>query len=414
MENLDEAINDFSARVFLRYFRQGSLAKTETPHLDLARDMDLLRAHWALSGSVRIFLNYMLTHRHEVQSLLRFVRRTDDAVARGRIDARGTMLARRVSGHHSLIIYEEPTRSFHTGPNQVVAWVVSAVATYATRLFSLQPAGSAYANLVEEIMSDVAAVKRLDALREVLKSGSANRRPGPGALRDAARSRRRIYRLAIAAYDILGKVEAGDEDALLCVLRSTLIGPLEQWRRFELAVGLGIGEALAEETGEPMHLALLGRTSGDPIISCGRYDIYWQGGGGLFTPPALEPSEERLQGLLAAYDMHLSTDRPDLVITDRVDGKAVGIVEVKYLAGDTAIARFREAAGQIVRYSRGYATKENTDKLVRSSLIALSHDVPVLLDDMAVAPRAVDFSGLSNGQLQNWVKERLLPSDSRV
>jgi hypothetical protein len=408
METLDRAINDYAAGVFLRYFRQGTLAGADSPHLDLARDIDLLRAHWALSEPVKTFLSYVLSHRHEAQSLLQFVRRTDDAVARGRIDARGTRLARRVAGHPSLVVYEEPVRSFNTGPNQVVAWVVQTVSTYAARLFAVQPKGSAYAGLVEEIMTDVTAVKRLDAFREVLKSVSVHRRPGPGALRDAARSRRMIYRLAIAAYDTLVRIEAGNEEALRSVLGSTLIGPLEQWRRFELSVGLGIGEALAAETGESMNLALLGKTSGSPIISCGRYDIFWQSGGGLFTAPALEPSEERLETALTAYGMHLATDRPDLVIIDRLAGQARGIVEVKYLAGDTANARFREAAGQIVRYARGYAPEREIDALVRTSLIALNRSPPALLDEAAAAPRAVDFEGLTDGRLRLWVRERLL------
>ncbi|MEO1948779.1 hypothetical protein, partial [Thioclava sp.] len=225
MEALDQAIGDYAAGVFLRYFRKGTLAGAERPHLDLARDIDLLRAHWALSEPVRTFLSYVLSHRHEAQSLLQFVRRTDDAIARGRIAAQSTMLARRVTGHPSLVIYEEPVRSFNTGPNQVVAWVVQTASTYASRLLALQPAGSAYARLVEEMMSDVTAVKRLDALRDVLRGVAVHRRPGPGALRDAARSRRMIYRLAIGAYDTLARVEAGDEEALQTILRSTLIGP---------------------------------------------------------------------------------------------------------------------------------------------------------------------------------------------
>lgn len=412
MGTLDQAIDDYAAGVFLRYFRRGTLTGAESPDIDVARDMDLLRAHWALSEPVRTFLSYVLAHRHEAQNMLQFERQTDDAVARGRIDARGTILARRVAGHPSLVVYEEPMRSFNTSPNQVVAWVVQTASTYAGRLFVLQPADSAYARLVQETMADVTAVKRLDALREVLKSVAVQRRPGPGALRDAARSRRMIYRLAIAAYDTLARVEAGNEDALRNVLHSTLIGPLEQWRRFELALGLGIGEALKAETGEPMSIALIGTQAGAPIISCGRYDVFWQGGGGMFTPPALEPSEGRLKTVLAAYGMALSADRPDLVIADRLAGQAVGIVEVKYLAGDTPSARFREAAGQIVRYARGYRPKAEIDGLVRASLIALSREAPALLDEAAAAPRAVDFAGLTDGRLRAWVRERLLAAPS--
>jgi len=110
--------------------------------------------------------------------------------------------------------------------------------------------------------------------------------------------------------------------------------------------------------------------------------------------------------------MALAADRPDLVIIDRLAGQAVGIVEVKYLAGDTANARFREAAGQIVRYARGYVPEVALDGLVRASLIALNRAPPKLMDETALAPRAVDFAGLTDGRLRLWVRERLLaPSD---
>lgn len=410
MNVLDQAISDYAAGVFLRYFRQSTQSGAGTPHIDLARDLDLLRAHWAISPPVRDFLRYVLSHRHEAQSLLQFERRTDDAVARGRIDARGTMLTRRVSGHPSLVLYEEPIRSFNTGPNQLVAWVVNMVATYAGRLLAIQPPDSGYTGAIEATMADVTAVKRLDALREPLKAVAVHRRPGTGALRDAARSRRRIYRLAITAYNMLAAIEVGREEALCEILHSTLMGPLEQWRQFELAVGLGIGEAIATETSEKMTLAVLGKGSDSPIITCGRYAIFWQGSGGLFQPPLLEPSEHRLQRLLAAYGMKLTSDRPDLVIVDQETKKACGIVEVKYLAGDTANARFREAAGQVIRYARGYVPESGIDDLVRASLIALSNAPPTLRDGRAAAPRAVDFEGLTDGRLNAWVRERLLPT----
>lgn len=175
MDARDQAISDYAAGIFLRYFRQSTQTGADTPHLDLARDLDLLRAHWAISPPVRKFLRYVLSHRHEAQSLLQFERRMDGAVARGRIDARGTMLARRVSGHPSLVLYEEPVRSFNTGPNQVVAWVVHMVATYAGRLFAQQPPNSGYAGVIEAAMADVTAVKRLDALREPLKAVAVHR-----------------------------------------------------------------------------------------------------------------------------------------------------------------------------------------------------------------------------------------------
>ena len=135
MEGIDRAISDYAAGIFLRHFRSGVLIGADRPSLELARDLDLLRAHWAISAPVRSFLQYLLANRHEAQALLQFQRRTDDAVARGRIDARASMIARRVAGHPTMIVSEEPVRSFNTGPNQVVAWVVQSAAVHAERLF---------------------------------------------------------------------------------------------------------------------------------------------------------------------------------------------------------------------------------------------------------------------------------------
>ena len=404
----DEAITDYAAGLFLRYFRAGVLAGAAAPAIDLRRDLDLLRSHWAVSTPVREFLSYLLTHPHETQSLLMFRRRTDDAVARGRIDARATVITRLTSGLPSAIVADEPVRSFDTGPNQVVAWVIHHAALHASRLLDLQPPESAYRDLIEAAMAELAAVKRLDALREPLKAAAASRRPGPGALRDAARSRRLIYRYAVAAYNTLSALEAGDPAAIRTVIESTLIAPLETWRRFELAVATGIGAALAEATGAHLDLNVLGASSAQPVMRCGRYALYWQQVTGLYSPPAPEPSEVRTQAALAAYGMSASSDRPDLVLVDETAGTLAAVIEVKYLAGDTAGARFREATAQVVRYARGYGTGADIDALIWRSLVALSADAPELLDTTAPAPAAVDFASMRTGALSSWVKTRLL------
>lgn len=409
MTGFDQAITDYTTRLFLRYFRSGATAALTAPSFDLAQDADLLRGHWAISAPVRQFLDYVLTHRHEAQSLLQFVRRTDDAMARGRIDARATVLARAVAGHPSLVVAEEPLRSFNTGPNQVVAWVVHQAALHGARLLGLQSPVSAYRTLIEEAMAAVAAVKRLDALREPLKHVATNRRPGPGALRDASRSRRVLYREAVAAYRALAGVEAGDPAALRAVLGSTLLAPLEEWRRYELAVAMGIGTALAAETGAPLRLSILVAGAGEPILRCGRYSVYWQQGTPLFRAPPLEPSEERLERALADYGMGLSADRPDLVLVDEIAGMVIAVIEVKYLLGDTGPVRFREAVGQVVRYARGYAPDgAGIERLIGRSLVALSADAPVRVGPGMASPDVVDFAGIQAGALNRWVRESVL------
>ena len=411
MPGLDQDIADYAMRLFLRYFRGGAHPAVAAPALDLARDVELLAGHWSISVPVRRFLDYMLKHRHEAQSLLQFVRRTDDAMARGRIDARATVLARAVAGHPSLVVAEEPLRSFNTGPNQLVAWVVHQSALHGAKLLSLQSPVSAYRTLIEAAMAQVAAVKRLDALREPLKHVASNRRPGPGALRDASRSRRALYREAVAAYRALAGVEAGDPAALREVLGTTVIAPLEDWRRYELAVAMGVGMALAEETDAALHLSLLRAGTGEPILRCGRFSLYWQQRTLLFRPPPLEPSEERLKRALASYDMGLSADRPDLVLIDEVVGQVAAVIEVKYLLGDTASVRFREAVEQVVRYARGYADDSaGIDRLIGRSLVALSAQAPPLVETGGNCPHAVDFDGIRTSALNCWVRACVLPS----
>ncbi len=106
--------------------------------------------------------------------------------------------------------------------------------------------------------------------------------------------------------------------------------------------------------------------------------------------------------------MSSSKERPDLVVVDTDAGRTVAIVEVKYFAGDTGNARFREAAAQIVRYARGFCDEGDLPTLIRRSLIALSREAPRMVYESAVAPRSVDFAAIAAGKVQNWVRERLL------
>lgn len=404
------AITDYAASLFLRYFRGGELAGAASPAIDLRRDLDLLRSQWAVSTPLRDFLSYMLTHPHEAQSLLTYRRRIDDAVARGRIDARATAMLRLTSGLPSAVVADEPVRSFDTGPNQLVAWVIRHATLHASRLLDEQPVVSGYRALVEPSMADLAAVKRLDALREPLKSASAARRPGVGAIRDASRSRRPLYRHAVAAYRTLCDLEAGDEDALLQIIQDTLIAPVDIWRRFELAVAVGIGQALAEETKAPMQLNIVADGNAKPIVECGRYAIYWQNVTTHYKRPPPEPSEIKTETALAAYGKGQSIDRPDLVVVDEQAARALAIVEVKYLEGDTAGSRFREAMAQIVRYARGYCSASDVDTIIRRSMIAVSRDAPELLDKSAPAPMVTDFPTMQKDRLLPWVRSRLLAS----
>lgn len=401
---IDAAIIDFSAALLLRYFRRGDHLAGETPRIDAKRDLDMLRGHWAISGPVRDLVRYVLTHPHEAQSLLTLRTRIDDAVARGRIDARRTWLHRLQSGLPSAIVANEPVRSFNTGPNLLLAWVLREAATYTARLSGWQGPASPYLAVIEQAQGEMRAVQRLEALREPLRSVSIGQRPGAGAIRSASRSRRQVYRLAVDAYTLLQGIERGDPDAIDRVARSALLGPLEDWRRFELAVGLAVGEALAAAIGEPLRINLLAGETAAPIVTAGRFAVYWQQRTSLYTSPELEPSELLTRSILAAFNLAIGADRPDLIVVDQEAGAVVSIVEVKYVAGDTSTARFREAVDQVVRYARGYAPDGDTASIIARSLVAISRNAPPLIDLSANVPGSIDFAGITRNELSAWAK----------
>lgn len=404
MGNIDQAIVDHAAGILLRYFRSGSQASSLNPLIQIERDREILRSHWALSDAVLNLVAYLIRHRHETHALLSTQRRIEDAVARGRIDVRATIQHRIRSGLRSALVVEEAVRTFETGPNQVLAWVLHHAAMWACRFEESSVVGVSYATIASQVVRDVDGIRRFEALRDVLRSPTISRRPSPGALRNAARSRRPVYRLAVDAYGILQGVEDGLAEAIRTVVGSTLIGPLETWRRLELAVALAIGEALSNETGVPLAVNAIA-SDGMPAVVCGRFAVCWQQLTRFYSPPALEASEVRTKTVLEAYGIAQGTDRPDLLVLDTMAGRVAAVVEVKYLTGDTAAARFREAVDQITRYSRGYAAGPALEDLIGCSLVVMSEGVPELQKPGVGIPAALDFEAITQGQLQPWVRK---------
>ncbi len=390
----DAAIVDYSAGLLLRYFRGGAPLEGGIPRLDQRRDVEILKGHWALSAPVRSLVSYLSARPHEAQALLAYREQVDDVVARGRIDARKTWMYRKQSGLPSALVTFEPVRSYSTGPNMLLAWVLREAASYTARLLAWQAPTSAYLPMIQSAQTDMRKVQRIEALREPLKAVSLGQRPNAGAVRDSARARRPVYRLAVEAYQVLQGLERGELEAMECVARTALIGPLEDWRRFEMAVGLAAGEALGRASGVPLQLHLLGGDSAGPIVTAGRHAIYWQHVTPYHAPPVLEPSEVTVRAALADYGFAAGTERPDLIVVDRDLNAVVAIIEVKYIAGDTAMARFREAVDQVVRYGRSYGPAATREALLSRSLVALSRHAPARIGHAAPAPFSIDFEQL--------------------
>jgi hypothetical protein len=210
--------------------------------------------------------------------------------------------------------------------------------------------------------------------------------------------------MATEAYRHLLKIESGDAEAITAMLRETLLGPLEPWRRFELAVGLSAGEALAAAQGTNISLNLLIGDAKRSLVRAGDLSIFWQSRTDFYEAPEPEPSEIMERHILDAYGISAGSDRPDLVVADLAKKQVIAIIEVKYLTGEDATDRVKSAVGQIVRYARGYAEGEPLKHLIGQSLSVMSQGI----DDFTVSPLApdvpylADFGEITRQALAPW------------
>jgi hypothetical protein len=401
-----DSFDDFAVAVYLRYLRGVEPVVVGQPHVSPRRDGSLLKFHWALSDQVRRFAEYVLSNRHEVQGLLAFQTRNEDAVARGRIDPRASAVRSLRTGSAAAMVVLAPTRTFESGPNQVLGWVTQHANLLLGRFLAWQQPESAYHRRGLTTFRLLDQARRLEPLRSASETIRLQR-PVASAVLQAGRARQRIYKLAADAYSSLLRLEHGDAETVAEVLRSTLLGPLERWRRLELATALAIGEALSLATGEPLQLHLIGgKGTGGPIAQCGRFAIYWQTTTDLYTAPPLEPSEQKVQDILSSFNLALASDRPDLVVVDSQSQEPVAIIEVKLHAGDNPTAQFRDGIAQIVRYSRGYAPPQ-ADLLERSMLV-MNTDVPTRAAAAIGTPDAFSFAALTQPAFADWIRARWL------
>lgn len=406
-EKFDRAITDHAIAILLRYFGSANRVSLERPLIAIERDRDMLRLHWALSPSVSSLVNYVLEHRHEIQSVLESAVRVEDGIVRGRLDALATVKLRRVSGLTTAVVSREQLRSYASGPNQVLGWVLIEARSLASRFSMITLESAGYRASIDRSLQRLEQCRRLQGIAQIAGQIALNRRPGTSAVLEASRSRRRLYRLAVEAYKSLLAIEAGDPDTIASMLRETLLAPLEPWRRFELAVGFSLAENIATAQNERAQINLLIGDSRREIAQIGRFSIYWQWRTDCYRPPESEPSEEVERVILDAYDISSASDRPDLIVVDRSADLVVAIIEVKYLTGEDATDRIRGAVSQIVRYMRGYVAIEESGALLGRSLIAVSQGVaelsrpdPLPLD----IPFVVDFEGIKQGLLGPWAE----------
>lgn len=400
----ETAINDYLTRFLLRYFRNAVSVGVKHPNLDPERDLDLLRLHWAISEPVRELVKHLSQHRHEIQAVLESRRHEDDARVRGRFDASATLIQRLRTGHPTMTVSHEQVRTFGSGPNHVLTWVLETAWRLGLHFEHLLPEGASYRAAIEQNTPWLEKIRRFDAIRQAAKMIDLTRRPGPQAVKEASRSRRQIYVLACHAYRALRSIEAGDPSSIVKLLNDTLLGPLRLWQRYELAVGLGVARALSVALVQPIALEFLGGV-GTPISRVGGYRVHWQSRTQAYELPLAEPSEQVAAKLLEQYGLSPGSDRPDLVVLDAA-GDAVSIIEVKHFSSEEndGADALRSAIGQLVRYTRGYRPMAQIEDLLDHSIVAvIRHEAGESPDPKPYGlPLIVDFEGIKQLHLEAW------------
>mgnify|MGYP000010997012 CR=1 FL=1 len=400
----DRSVVDHAAAIFLRYFSAAHDLSVDQPSLVMMRDRDLLRLHWSLSSPVTNLVSYVLAHRHEVQSVLSSEMRTEDGILRGRLNAAKTVMLRRVSGLDTAIVSSEPVRSYSSGPNQVLGWVLMEAWALASRFSAVTLDSAGYRDSIDLAHQRLDQCRRLQSIALIAGVKVLNKRPTASAITEASRSRRALYHMATEAYRHLLKIESGDPEAITAMLRETLLGPLEPWRRFELAVGLSAAEAFAKAQQKPTALNLLIGDAKRSLARSGDFAIYWQSRTDFYEAPEPEPSEVMERHILDAYGISAGGDRPDLVVVDHARHAVVAIIEVKYLTGEDATDRVKSAVSQIVRYARGYAEGDHLGQLIGKSLAVMSQGLAGLtLSALPLdVPSVADFAGIKQEALVLW------------
>jgi hypothetical protein len=220
---------------------------------------------------------------------------------------------------------------------------------------------------------------------------------------------------AAEAFTVLLKAEAGDPEALRAVLADTLVGPIEVWRRFELAVAVAAVEALGEASGVRPSLGLL--AGGDRMVArVGRFSVHWQSLTDAYRKPPPEPSELAVADILNAYGFRAFADRPDVVVIDDETGDAVAVLEAKFFAAGSAVDAFRDAVSQIVRYARGYCHSTTLGDILSTSAVALvdlGGLTPLPAPHPFGVPWLLDLSALTRRELGGWAA-RCVAASARV
>ena len=400
-------LDDEILRVLVRFFRSGESVTLKGGVLRLAADLEYLRIQWAISTPVEDLARHLLENRHEAQASFEPVLREGSSVVRGRLLPARTILRRRRMGDSTQVSYLEPRKSFTEGPNHVLGWVLRFCHHILQRHVQLLSDSPEYDLRVRRIFRLLTAGMQLKGIGDAISGTNLRTRPSVNSVTQAGVSRKRLYRKAYSAYHMLTRTEAGDTKVVVELLNGSLIGPLEDWQKFELLLAFKLSECLARSLNHELVLHPIQKGVPRPIASFGPFDTYWQSRSPYQQFITPEPSEVLVHQILQSYGVQVGQDRPDVVICNRELSQVVAVAEAKHTAsphGEWADL-FREATHQLVRYSRFYSHHSPQGELLRRSVIAVSN-LPTEVSHRpppGTSPVAVSLADLLDSKLDAWV-----------
>jgi hypothetical protein len=410
MSDFRSSLDDHILRLLVRYFRSGGGVGLTEGVLSLREDIEYLRIQWAISKQVEDLVRHLLENRHEAQASLETVMRTTSGVIRGRLDSVRTLQRQRISGDASAVCYHEPKKNFSEGPNHVLGWVLRFSMLLLQRHTQLLKSSAEYNDRVHRILGHIGAVLQMKGIGDAISSTSIRPRPSISSVSQSGQSRKSLYRKAFTAYQLLRIIESGDEQQTIGLLNDSLIGPLEEWQKFELLLAFKLAESLAKAMKQNLVLHPIIPGSAWPIASFGSCDVYWQNRGPFTSSVELEPSEAVVSGVLHSYGVKAGWDRPDVVICDRVRNRVIAVAEAKYSFSSSSWSdMFRDAVSQLVRYTRNYSDFAPQHELLMRSVVAVSN-LPADIVNIrpSTSPLAFSITELLNGNLEAWTERAII------
>ncbi|WP_197488210.1 hypothetical protein [Bordetella ansorpii] len=272
----------------------------------------------------------------------------------------------------SAFVVTEISATWLAGPNRVLAKTLDA-ARKALRAAALHVRGGLFDGPAKERLAILDDALKVAPMRDLLATPAGRARIGSHERRQAAKARAPLYRLSWDCASTLAGIDALQPESVAALLAGDTLPGMETWRKFELAVLLEVGDALAGATGHPCVLDA-SFAAGRPAAKVGDIEIRWQRAIPQRPNADLDPGEIMAKDLAASLGAAAGTARADIVI-ERA-GRILSIIECKWFGDpDSAHGAILDAVPQIVGYARdaAYAQGEAAGDILSRSVVALAH-----------------------------------------